>query len=95
MKKINIILVILFIAFCLVHQGMAQETVKPDGQPGVKPEVKPDGQPGVKPEVKPEVKIDQPVFVFTSVPEGVHVLHEFIIKNKGDALLRIENVLPP
>ncbi len=83
MKKINIILVILFIAFCLVHQGMAQETVKPDGQPGVKPEV------------KPEVKIDQPVFVFKSVPEGVHVLHEFIIKNNGDALLRIENVLPP
>ncbi len=83
MKKINIILVILFIAFCLVHQGMAQETVKLDVQPGVKPEV------------KPEVKIDQPVFVFTSVPEGVHVLHEFIIKNKGDALLRIENVLPP
>ena len=71
MKKINIILLILFIAFCLVHQGMAQE------------------------KAKPEVKIDHPVFTFESVPEGVHVLHEFVIKNKGDALLRIENVLPP
>jgi len=71
MKKINIFLLMLFVVFCLVHQGMAQE------------------------KTKPEVKIDYPVFTFESVPEGVHVLHEFVIKNKGDTLLRIENVLPP
>lgn len=41
------------------------------------------------------VEIDHPVFTFESVPEGVHVTHEFIIKNSGDTLLHIENVLPP
>ncbi|MCD4721853.1 MAG: DUF1573 domain-containing protein [Desulfobacula sp.] len=71
MKRINTIMAILFIVFCLAYQGMAQE------------------------KVNPEVKIDNPVFIFGSVPEGVQVLHEFIIKNKGDALLHIENVLPP
>jgi len=49
----------------------------------------------VKPEIKPKVKIDHPVFTFESVPEGSHVVHEFIIKNKGDSLLTINNVLPP
>ena len=79
MKKTNIIIAILFALFFLTHQGIAQEKVKLE----------------VKPELKPEVKIDHPVFVFESVPEGVHVLHEFIIKNTGDALLHIQNVLPP
>jgi len=42
-----------------------------------------------------KIEIDNPVFIFESVPEGVHVLHEFIIKNTGDTLLHINNVLPP
>ncbi|MCK5695896.1 MAG: hypothetical protein KAH62_04740 [Desulfobacula sp.] len=79
MKKTNSIIVILFLVFCLAHQGIAQEKVKLE----------------VKPKVKPEVKIEHPVFVFESVPEGVHVLHKFVIKNKGDALLHIQDVLPP
>jgi hypothetical protein len=83
MKKTNIILVILFFVFCLAHQGMAQEKNTPEIKPTVKSEV------------KPEIKIDNPVFTFESVPEGVHVLHEFIVKNTGDTLLHIENVLPP
>lgn len=44
---------------------------------------------------QPKVLIDTPVFTFESVPEGVHVPHEFIIKNTGDTLLHIDNVLPP
>ena len=44
---------------------------------------------------QPEVVIDQPVFTFESVPEGGHVPHEFLIKNTGDTLLHINNVLPP
>ncbi|MCK4767626.1 MAG: DUF1573 domain-containing protein [Desulfobacula sp.] len=71
MKRINIIIVILFLVFCLAHQGLAQA------------------------KVKPKVKIDNPVFIFESVPEGAHVLHEFVIKNTGDTPLHINNVLPP
>lgn len=70
-KKINIIIVVLFLVFCLAYQGLAQA------------------------EVKQKVKVDNPVFTFEKVPEGVHVHHEFIIKNSGDTLLHIENVLPP
>lgn len=44
---------------------------------------------------EPIVLIDNPVYTFESVPEGEFVLHEFIIKNSGDTLLHIENVLPP
>ena len=44
---------------------------------------------------QPKVKIDSPVFTFESVPEGVLVPHEFIIKNTGDTLLHIDSVLPP
>jgi hypothetical protein len=39
--------------------------------------------------------IDNPVFTFEAVPDGVHVTHEFIIKNAGDTLLHITNVKPP
>ena len=67
MKKINIIIAMLFGLFCLPYQGMAQQ----------------------------KVEIDNPIFTFESVPEGVHVIHEFIIKNTGDTLLHIINVLPP
>ena len=44
---------------------------------------------------KPKVWIDNPVFTFEAIPEGVNVPHEFIIKNIGDSLLKIDNVLPP
>ena len=44
---------------------------------------------------QPKIKIDNPVFNFKSIPEGVSVAHEFKIKNIGDTLLHINNVLPP
>ncbi|MBU1343891.1 MAG: DUF1573 domain-containing protein [Proteobacteria bacterium] len=44
---------------------------------------------------QPKALIDDPIFTFEAVPEGVHVSHEFIIKNTGVTLLHIENVLPP
>ncbi len=67
MKKINIIIAILFIPMFLAYQAMAQ----------------------------PKVLIDNPVFTFESVPDGVHVTHEFKVKNVGDTLLHITNVKPP
>ncbi|MCP3876058.1 MAG: DUF1573 domain-containing protein [Desulfobacteraceae bacterium] len=44
---------------------------------------------------KQQVWIDNPVFKFELIPEGVKVPHAFIIKNTGDTLLTITNVLPP
>lgn len=44
---------------------------------------------------QPKVLVENPVFTFESVPEGLNVLHDFIIKNSGDTLLHITNVLPP
>ena len=44
---------------------------------------------------QPEVSIQDPVYTFETVPEGVNVPHEFIVKNTGDTLLHIEDVLPP
>lgn len=44
---------------------------------------------------QPKAVIDNPVFTFEAVPDGVHVAHEFIIKNVGDTLLHITNVKPP
>ena len=44
---------------------------------------------------QPKAVIDNPVFTFETVPDGVHVTHEFIIKNVGDTLLHITNVKPP
>jgi hypothetical protein len=44
---------------------------------------------------QPKAVIDNPVFTFEAVPDGVHVTHEFIIKNVGDTLLHITNVKPP
>lgn len=42
-----------------------------------------------------KIEIYEPVFQFDPVPEGVLVSHSFVIKNTGDALLRIEKVTPP
>jgi hypothetical protein len=43
----------------------------------------------------PVAVVDEPVYEFESVPDGVKVSHVFVIKNAGDADLLIENVLPP
>jgi len=43
---------------------------------------------------QPKVLVDAPVFTFESVPEGVYIPHEFKIKNIGDTLLHIRNVMP-
>jgi len=42
-----------------------------------------------------KVELDNSVFTFDPVPEGVHVSHEFVIRNTGDAMLNILSVLPP
>ncbi len=42
-----------------------------------------------------KVEVVNSVFTFDPVPEGVHVSHEFIIKNTGDVMLNILSVLPP
>ena len=44
---------------------------------------------------QPKSLIEAPVFTFESIPEGVSIAHEFIVKNIGDTLLHINNVLPP
>lgn len=35
------------------------------------------------------------VFEFSPLPEGEKILHEFIVRNTGDTVLNITNVLPP
>jgi len=49
-------------------------------------------QPG---QAQPKVLIDYPVFTFESLPEGGSIVHEFKVKNIGDTLLQIDDVLPP
>ena len=44
---------------------------------------------------QPKAVIDNSIFTFETVPEGVHVTHEFIIRNTGDTVLNINKVLPP
>lgn len=44
---------------------------------------------------QPKVLIDTPVFTFESIPEGSSIAHEFKVKNIGDTLLQIDDVLPP
>jgi len=41
---------------------------------------------------KPVAVIQNPDYEFPSVLDGTEVTHEFVIKNKGDALLKIEKV---
>jgi hypothetical protein len=43
----------------------------------------------------PKAKPVNPVFEFSSLPEGENIIHEFIIRNTGDTPLNILNVLPP
>jgi len=44
---------------------------------------------------QPKSLIDAPVFTFESIAEGISIAHEFIVKNIGDTVLHINNVLPP
>lgn len=43
----------------------------------------------------PVAVIEEPVYTFESIVEGQYVEHEFVIKNSGDAPLKIIDVLPP
>lgn len=43
----------------------------------------------------PVATVENPVHTFEKVPEGVNIEHEFVIKNSGDTILTIDNVLPP
>lgn len=43
----------------------------------------------------PVAEVDEPVYTFDSIVEGQHVIHEFKVKNSGDAVLNIVDVLPP
>lgn len=45
-----------------------------------------------KTEKNPLITVDEPVFTFQEVLEGKKVIHAFIIKNKGDAILKIDHV---
>ncbi len=44
---------------------------------------------------KPVAVVENTVFVFDSVPEGVQVAHNFTIRNSGDTTLHITGVRPP
>ena len=44
--------------------------------------------------VSKAVPVD-PVFEFSSLPEGENILHEFVVRNAGDTPLNITDVLPP
>ncbi|MBA3010067.1 MAG: DUF1573 domain-containing protein [Proteobacteria bacterium] len=41
---------------------------------------------------KPSAVISNPDYQFSPVLDGTEVTHEFVVKNKGDALLKIEKV---
>lgn len=43
---------------------------------------------------KPKIEIDNEVFVFPDTVEGTQVAHDYIVKNKGNDLLKIESVKP-
>lgn len=43
----------------------------------------------------PKAVPQAPVYEFVPVPEGQGLTHEFIIKNLGDEVLKIEDVIPP
>ncbi len=47
---------------------------------------------GVKHGVKPVLIIQDKVHTFEQVLEGIDVRHDFIVHNKGDAVLKIEKV---
>jgi hypothetical protein len=42
-----------------------------------------------------KLEVTESIYLFEPVPEGVHVSHDFILKNTGDARLIVEKVMPP
>lgn len=44
---------------------------------------------------EPRIAIDDPVYIFESIPEGSHVSHVFKLKNTSDVPVRILKVQPP
>ncbi len=81
MKKIVVFLGIWSVLLFMPHQIMAAQKADPKLNSQSK--------------LKPELVIDHPVFVFNPVPEGEHVSHIFMLKNKGDASVKITEVRPP
>ncbi len=47
---------------------------------------------GAKQDAKPVLIIQDKVHTFEQVLEGTDVRHDFIVQNKGDAVLKIEKV---
>ncbi len=44
---------------------------------------------------QPVFAIDEPIHTFEAVVEGNRIFHTFTIKNTGDTVLKIIDVLPP
>lgn len=44
------------------------------------------------PEKQPAISVQEPVYTFPDVLDGQKVVHDFIVKNTGDAVLKIEAV---
>ncbi|CCK81520.1 uncharacterized protein TOL2_C33630 [Desulfobacula toluolica Tol2] len=79
MKNKIIIIAMLFAFFCMAQLFWVQFCL---AEPG-------------KAKSQPKILIDNPVFTFKSIPEGVRIAHEFKIKNTGNTLLHIHKVMPP
>jgi hypothetical protein len=43
----------------------------------------------------PRAVLVDAVFEFSPLPEGEKIRHDFIVRNTGDTVLNITNVLPP
>lgn len=43
-------------------------------------------------ERQPLISVEEPVYTFPEVLDGKKVVHDFIIKNKGAAVLKIDHV---
>ncbi|HEY0515285.1 MAG TPA: DUF1573 domain-containing protein [Thermoanaerobaculia bacterium] len=53
-----------------------------------------DTKPGAKPGAKPKVVVAEPIKDVGSISKGDKIVHDFVIKNEGDADLQITNVQP-
>lgn len=47
-----------------------------------------------KPKSQPELKIIESTYAFQSITEGIDIIHDFAIKNTGDAQLDVLKVRP-
>ena len=50
---------------------------------------------GLTVEAAPVAQVPSPIHQLEPIPEGTHIDHTFIVKNPGDTVLKILNVLPP